>query len=86
MDWEFVVRHLMGRKQTAGHIITSSFSPRFSFIPFVDMIRGPVETALNILLFMPLGFFLPVLYEKYDTLGKIALVGFLYNIIEFGAV
>ena len=37
-------------------IRASSYSPRFSFIPFVDMIRGPVDTALNVLLFMPLGF------------------------------
>ena len=95
----FVILHLMGRSQTAGHMITSfafviyfmglltvtgiciraSSSPRFSFIPFVDMIRGPVDTALNILLFMPLGFFLPMLYEKFDTLGKTALVGFLIS-------
>ena len=61
-------------------IRASSYSPRFSFIPFVDMIRGPVDTALNVLLFMPFGFFLPLLYEKYDTLRKIALVGFLVSL------
>lgn len=35
---------------------------------------------LNIVLFIPLGFFLPLLYKKYDSLGKIALVGFLVSL------
>ena len=54
----------------------STFDPRIVYIPFVDMIRGPVDTVLNIILFIPLGIFLPLLYKKYDKIGKIVLIGF----------
>lgn len=74
------VFYLIGLLTVTGICIRASFSPRFSFIPFVDMIRGPVDTVLNILLFVPMGFFLSVLYEKYDTIGKIALAGFLVSL------
>ena len=96
----FILLHVMGKRQTIGHIIVSfvfcfylmgiltmtgvciggAFSPRIVYVPFMDMIRGPIDTALNILLFVPLGFFLPILYRKYDRIGKIALVGFLVSL------
>ena len=57
----------------------SAFDPRIVYVPFVDMIRGPVDTVLNIILFIPLGFFLPLLYKNYDKIGKIALIGFLIS-------
>lgn len=72
--------YLIGILTMTGVCLKGSFSPRFVFIPFVDMIRGPVDTALNILLFVPLGIFLPLLYEEFDTLGKIALTGFLISL------
>ena len=55
----------------------SAFDPRIVYVPFVDMIRGPVDTMLNVILFIPLGILLPLLYKKYDKIGKIALIGFL---------
>lgn len=96
----FIFLHMIGKKQTAAHVITSfifnfyligiltltgiclrgSFSPRIVFIPFIDMIRGPKDTILNVLLFIPLGCFLPLLYEKYDSIGKIAFMGFLVSL------
>ena len=57
----------------------SAFDPRIVYVPFVDMIRGPVDTVLNIILFIPLGIFLPLLYKKYDKIGKIVLIGFLIS-------
>ena len=61
-----------------------AFSPRIVFIPFVDMIKGPVDTMLNIILFLPFGFFMPLLYKKYNRAGRIALAGFLLSLsIEF---
>jgi len=72
--------YLIGILTMTGVCLKGSFSPRFVFIPFVDMLRGPVDTALNILLFVPLGVFLPLLYEKFDTIGKIALIGFLISL------
>ena len=46
-----------------------SFSPRTDWIPFIGMIRGPIHTALNVLLFTPLGILLPVLYKEIDRAG-----------------
>jgi len=63
-----------------GVCLKGSFAPRIVYIPFVDMIRGPVDTVLNILLFVPLGIFLPLLYDKFDRIGKIAFIGFLVSL------
>ena len=38
-----------------------------------------MDIALNVLPFVPLGIFPPVLYERFDTLGKIAFAGFLIS-------
>ena len=62
--------YLIGVLTVTGICIRRSFSPRIVYIPFVDMIRGPVDTALNILLFVPLGLFLPMLYKSFDRIGK----------------
>lgn len=56
------------------------FSPKFVWVPFVDMVRGPIDTALNVLLFIPLGFFLPVLYERFDSFKPVVLTGFLISL------
>lgn len=57
-----------------------SFSPRIVLIPFLDMISGPIDTVLNIILFFPLGFFLPLLYKKYSRIGSVVLTGFLFSL------
>lgn len=51
------------------------FSPRVVLVPFSDMIAGPVDTVLNILLFVPLGFFLPLLWRDYASMKKTVLTG-----------
>lgn len=56
------------------------FSPRMVLIPFQGMISGPVDTLLNVLLFVPLGFFLPLLYRKYNHIRQAALTGFLTSL------
>lgn len=63
-----------------GYTRPSAFMPVFAWIPFRDMIRGPVDTALNIVLFLPLGFFLPLLYKRYRKIGRVALAGFLFSL------
>ena len=55
------------------------FSPRIVFIPFIDMVKGPVDTILNVVLFLPLGFFMPLLYKKYNGIGRIAITSFLFS-------
>ena len=58
----------------------NAFSPHFGLIPFVDTLSDPVETVLNIILFTPLGFFLPLLYESLKQAKKIVLIGFLLSL------
>ena len=52
------------------------FRPRFNFLPFVDMVKGPIDTALNVLLFLPLGVFLPLIYAELERAGTVALSAF----------
>lgn len=72
--------YIVGILTVTGICITGHFSPRVSYIPFIDMVRGPVDTVLNILLFIPMGFFIPLLYEKYNKIGKVAPAGFLISL------
>lgn len=57
-----------------------SFSPRFVLMPFLDMLRGPVPAALNLVLFMPLGFMLPALYQSFDKVRKVVVAAFLVSL------
>lgn len=72
--------YLVGILTMTGIWWIKPFSPRIVWLPFVDMIRGPVDTVLNVFLFMPLGFFLPMLYKWYDRIGKVALTGFFLSL------
>ena len=56
------------------------FEPTIVLIPFRDMISGPIDTILNVILFAPLGFFLPLLYKKYSHISTVALTGFLFSL------
>lgn len=72
--------YLVGILTMTGIGRLKAFSPRIVPIPFRDMISGPVDTILNVILFLPLGFFLPLLYKKYDRVSKAALTGFLLSL------
>ena len=63
-----------------GYTSTMSFSPKISLIPFLGMITGPIDTILNLILFVPLGVFLPFLYKKYHHIKTVALTGFLFSL------
>ena len=56
------------------------FMPRLSLVPFVDMVKGPVDTTLNVLLFLPMGLFLPLLYAEFESAKRIALAAFLLSL------
>ncbi|MBQ9954184.1 MAG: VanZ family protein [Eggerthellaceae bacterium] len=78
--------YLFGLLTVTGIGFTSAiaFSPDVSWTPFVGMVTGPVETVLNIVLFVPLGFFLPLLYKSCRSAKAVALVGFLLSLaVEF---
>lgn len=72
--------YLIGIFTMTGIHAFQSFSPRIILIPFLDMIKGPVDTVLNVILFLPLGFFLPLLYRKYNRIDSVALTGFVLSI------
>lgn len=60
-------------------INTLTFNAEFNWIPIIDIINSPLEyvmnSVLNILLFVPLGFLLPAIWEEYDSLKNVFLVG-----------
>ena len=72
--------YIIGILTMTGISSFKEFAPRIVLIPFVDMIRGPLDTILNVILFFPLGMFLPLLYKKYNRIGRIALTSFLLSL------
>lgn len=48
-----------------------------NIIPFVDMVSDFINACLNILLFVPFGFFLPILWDKFRKIKNVALMGLL---------
>ena len=69
------------RKQSLFHIIAVFLFCYYLFgILTVTGITGPIDTMLNIILFVPLGFFLPLLYEKYNKIKSVVLTGFLFSL------
>ena len=74
--------YLFGILTVTGIGFTKSmiFSPNFSFVPFIGMITGPIDTMLNVILFVPMGLFLPLLYKKFNNIKSVALTGFLFSI------
>ena len=63
-----------------GYTSTISFRPKISIIPFLGMISGPIDTILNLVLFVPMGFFLPFLYKKYHHIKTVVLTGLLFSL------
>ena len=56
------------------------FEPNFNFVPFRYMFSDH-STKLNVLLFLPLGFFLPVLWENFKKLHWTILFGFCTSLL-----
>ena len=69
--------------------LPTAYTLRFDFslnlIPLIDIINSPAEymknTILNILLFMPLGFLLPVIWSEYRDAKKMALTGLAVSVL-----
>lgn len=72
--------YLIGVLTMTGIGRIKAFSPRISLIPFADMIDGLIDTVLNVILFLPFGFFLPLMYKKYNCISKTALTGLLLSV------
>jgi len=52
------------------------FSFRYNIVPFAYMFTDLDTTLLNVLLFIPMGFFLPVLWERFLLFPRTVLFGF----------
>ncbi len=72
--------YIIGVYTTTGITAFGTFAPRIAQTPFSDMIHGPLETILNIILFLPLGFLLPVLYPNYRRMLRVVSVGCLLSL------
>lgn len=46
-----------------------------NLIPFIYMLSDFVNACLNVLLFVPFGFFLPMLWKEFRSIKRIALAG-----------
>ncbi len=51
-----------------------------SLVPFRDMLDGWVSTVLNVVLFMPLGVFLPLLWKPFSDIKQAACFGFFLSL------
>lgn len=52
------------------------FDPNVNFIPFAYMFSDYMNSLLNVLLFVPLGFFLPVFWKSYKKFHRTVVFGF----------
>lgn len=56
-------------------------------IPFIDMASDSVNACLNVLLFVPYGFLLPVLWSKFRSVKECAIIGLVTScIIEISQI
>lgn len=72
--------YLIGILTMTGIGKLTEFSPKLGLVPFLGMISGPIDTVLNVILFVPLGFFLPLLFRKYNSISRVALTGLLLSL------
>ena len=57
------------------------YSPRYNFIPFFYMFSAWETTLLNVILFLPMGLFLPVLWSRMNSFGKTVGFGFCVSLL-----
>lgn len=57
----------------------------FNLIPLIDIFNSPVvyiiNTILNVILFMPLGFLLPTIWKEYRSIKKTVFMGLAISVI-----
>lgn len=63
------------------NIMSTKINFTVNIIPFVYMIPDAVNALLNVLLFIPLGFFLPVLWNEFRSIKRVLLAGFLTTLV-----
>ena len=63
-----------------GNTVAFSFPPEIILIPFRDILYAPRHFMLNVIAFVPFGFFLPLLYKRYRSIKIVAVIGFLFSL------
>ena len=56
-------------------IISLKINFTVNIIPFIDMVSDFSNACLNILLFVPFGFLLPILWENFRNVKRVAFMG-----------
>lgn len=56
------------------------FNANINLVPFTDFLSGASQYVENILLFLPVGVFLPLLYRRFQKLSRCALYGFFLSL------
>lgn len=67
---------------SVGHL---RWDPNVQLMPMKGVMENLGEFGMNVLLFVPLGFFVPLLWRRGRTLGGILLTGFLFSALIEGA-
>ena len=57
------------------NITMSQMEFTVNLIPFIYMLSDLVNACLNVLLFVPFGFFLPMLWKEFRSIKRVALAG-----------
>ena len=57
------------------------FDFRYNIVPFAYMLTDLTNTLLNVALFIPMGFFLPVFWERFSRLPHAVLFGFFTSLL-----
>lgn len=57
------------------------FDPRYNAVPFLYMFSDLTNTLLNVLLFVPLGFFLPFFWKRFFPFPRAVLFGFFTSML-----
>lgn len=63
------------------NILYIRLAPNFNFVPFAYMFSDLDATLLNILLFLPMGFSLPLLWKPFVQGWQTVLFGFLSSVL-----
>lgn len=56
------------------------FEPNICLVPFVGLGKALTERILNVILFLPFGFLLPVIWERFRTIIPTVLAGLLFSL------
>ena len=67
-------------KFATGHFMSSNFIPFATIHNYIGQLQGPIariafyNLAGNIVLFIPFGFFIPLLWQKFRSIGAMLMI------------